>query len=166
MKKIKTGYKASINRKCKDLTYEVGKTYTFNGKIEPCSTGFHYCKEIDDIFDYYVYDRNNTVIFEIQDLGTSINEDNKTVTNKIKIISIVNPNKYNNLFKYYKFDKNNNLIKVEKSDGSWEKSEFDKNNNKIKVETSDGYWEKSEYDKNNNLIKVENKLTKWNIIIE
>ena len=160
------GYKASNKGKCRDITYEVGKTYTFNGEIEVCESGLHYCKKIDDVLSYYDYDKDNTVIFEIDDLGDSIEDDNKTVTDKMKIVRIVDPSEYNSLFTYYKFDSNNNQIKYENSDGYWEKKEYDSNNNQIKVEDSNGYWWKKEYDSNNNVIAKENKETKWNIVIQ
>ena len=155
------GYKASTNGKCRDITYEVGKTYTFNGELKACATGFHYCKKIDDVLSYYNYDRNTTVIFEIDDLGDSIDEGNKTVTNKMKIVRIVDPSEYNTLFTQYQFDSNNNLIKVEDSNGYWHKREYDSNNNQIKVEDSNGYWHKREYDSNNNQIKFEDSTGYW-----
>jgi len=37
-------YKATYNLKCETITYEVGKTYTFNGKLIMCDQGFHFCK--------------------------------------------------------------------------------------------------------------------------
>jgi hypothetical protein len=156
------GYKASINSKCRDIVYEVGKTYTFNGDVKACISGFHYCKNIDSVFNYYDYDRNNTVIFELEDLGTvSLDDGNKTVTNKMKITRIIDPSEYNSLFKNYQFDSNNNKIKQELSNGDWKKWEYDSNNNKIKAEYSDGYWEKWEYDSNNNQIKVEYSNGYW-----
>ena len=155
------GYKASTKGKCRDLVYEVGKTYTFNGEIKACSTGFHYCKKIDDVLSYYEYDRNTTVIFEIEDLGQSVDDCNKTVTNKMKIVRIVDPSEYNLLFTRYKFDSNNNQIKYENSNGYWWKKEYDSNNNQIKREDSDGSWKKNEYDSNNNQIKVEYSDGDW-----
>jgi len=32
-------YKATRNMKCKSITYEIGKTYTFNGKLIMCEQG-------------------------------------------------------------------------------------------------------------------------------
>ena len=160
------GYKASTKGKCRDLVYEVGKTYTFNGEIKACSTGFHYCKKIDDVLSYYEYDRNTTVIFEIEDFGKSIDEGNKTVTNKMKIVRIVDPSEYNSLFTRHQFDSNNNIIKIENSSGDWEKKEYDSNNNQIKYENSNGDWWKKEYDSNNNVIAKETKNKKWTITIE
>src|SRR5574343_2031768 len=132
------GYKASIKCKCRDITYEVGKTYTFNGELKACATGFHYCKKIDDVLSYYEYARDTTVIFEIEDLGESIDKGDKTVTNKMKIVRIIDPSEYNTLFSRYRFDSNNNKIKYENSYGYWQKWEYDSNNNQIKYENSNG----------------------------
>src|SRR5574343_448911 len=155
------GYKASNKCKCRDITYEVGKTYTFNGDLEACVAGFHYCKKINDVLSYYEYDRNTTVIFEIEDFGESIDKGDKTVTNKIKIVRIIDPSEYNTLFSKYEYDSNNNQIKYEDSNGYWKKMKYDSNNNQIKVEYSNGYWEKKEYDSNNNHIKYENSYGDW-----
>ena len=53
------------------------------------------------------------------------------------------------------FDQNNNVIRVEYSDGSWYTKEYDQNNNLIRFEDSDGSWYTKEYDQNNNVIKFE-----------
>ena len=34
-------YKATRNMKCKDITYEIGKEYIFNGELIMCEQGFH-----------------------------------------------------------------------------------------------------------------------------
>jgi proteasome assembly chaperone (PAC2) family protein len=61
----------------------------------------------------------------------------------------------------YIYDKNNNLLYYEDSNGYWEKREFDKNNNQIYYENSSGYWWKREYDSNNNEIYFENSGGYW-----
>ena len=160
------GYKASNKCKCRDITYEVDKTYTFNGELKACATGFHYCKKIDDVLSYYEYERDTTVIFEIEDLGESIDKGDKTVTNKMTIVRIIDPSEYNTLFSKYEYDSNNNLIKYKDSDSNWKKMEYDSNNNQIKCENSDGDWKKWEYDSNNNVIGNETKHKKWTITIE
>ena len=38
---------------CRDMTYEVGKTYKMSGKIEVCDRGFHACENPFDIWGYY-----------------------------------------------------------------------------------------------------------------
>ena len=89
--KITRGYKA-FN---KDLTcannfqYEIGKTYTHKGKIEPCESGFHFCKSIAECYNFYDMDKD-TRICEVEILGNVKTDDKiKYVTNKIKILKEV-----------------------------------------------------------------------------
>ena len=163
------GYKISVNGYCSGFKYEIGKTYTLKkGKLELCNNGFHFCKNFDDVFEWYDYNKDNTTIFEVEALGKIIEDNDKCVTDKIKILRIIPKREYNKLFKRHKFDKNNNLIKIIKweydknnnlicektSDGFWIKWKYDKNNNKIYEEDSKGFWKKWEYDENNNLIYI------------
>jgi hypothetical protein len=51
---VMIGYKAfDSNLMCKGFQYEIGKTYEFDGDIELCSAGFHFCENITDCFYYY-----------------------------------------------------------------------------------------------------------------
>ena len=149
------GYKISINGFCNGFKYEVGNTYTFEGKLRLWKKGFHFCKNIDDVFEWYDYNKDKTVIFEIEALGEIIEDNNKCVTDKIKILRVIPKREYNKLFKRHKFDKNFNMIYEENSKGFWIKWEYDKNNNLIYYESSSGYWKKWEY-KNNRLIYYKN----------
>jgi len=147
------GYKISVNGYCSGFKYEIGKTYTLKkGKLELCNNGFHFCKNIDNVFKWYHYDKNNTIIFEVEALGKIIKDIDECVTNKIKVLKIIPKEKYNKLFKRYKFDMNYNIIYEEDSDGCWIKYNYNKNNNIIYEEDSKGFWKKWEYDENNNLI--------------
>ena len=59
-------------------------------------------------------------------------------------------------FPYREFDKNNNEIYHEDSDGFWSKREYDENNNQIYYEDSYGFWSKSKFDEKDNRIYYEN----------
>jgi len=151
------GYKATINGRCLDQFYEVGQTYTLNGELIMCANGFHFCQDLYDVFTYYSPNKH-TKVFKVETLGEIKIEEDKSVTNKIKILEEVNLSnlivkKYNN--KKY-FDDRGYFIKQEYSDGSYYKYEYDNDGNLTKFQNSNGYWDKIEYDENGNKIKVEN----------
>ena len=51
--KIK-GFKAfNPDWTCKDCKFEVGKTFEHKGKVEICTSGFHFCQNPLDLFGYY-----------------------------------------------------------------------------------------------------------------
>jgi len=71
---------------CRGFQFGIGKTYTHEGDISLCNAGFHACKQVANCFDYYSFDPNNKVA-EVELLGKVIGEDdNKQVTDKIKIV--------------------------------------------------------------------------------
>ena len=126
------GYKATYDFKCKNLTYEIGKTYIHEGELILCQQGFHFCKNPDDLLFYYPY-KKELKLLEIEILGNVIDDYNKSVTNKLKVITEIAFEEWNNLFTKYKFiKKDDRLIVI--------------------LNFSHGYWCKSNYDKNGNLI--------------
>ena len=150
-------YKATYNFKCIDLIYEIGKTYTFQGELSMCERGFHFCKKIDDIFQWY----NNTkelVLLEIEVLGQIIDhpDNDKSVTDKIKIIREIPRTEWNSIFEKYKFDEKGNMIYEKDSYGGeyfW-KYKYDEKGNMIYKKYSDGkkiFWE-YKYDEKENKI--------------
>ena len=175
--------------KCINITYEVGKTYTFHGELIPCRQGFHYCKNPKDVLGYYGYDKDFTLM-EIEILGKSINEKDKSITDKFKVTRIITKEEYpklldialdsnNNLIKQitpngktyqYEYDNNNNIIKTIHPNGDiyLYEYEYDNNNNKIKIIYPKGDTHQWEYDNNNNKIKAifPNGKTQWNITID
>ena len=71
---------------CRDMKYEVGKTYEMEGKPELCSQGFHACKKVSDCFSYYSFNPANKVA-EVELFGNIVGEDgNKQAANKISIV--------------------------------------------------------------------------------
>lgn len=48
------GYKATDkNMKCQGFQYELGKHYVFDGEVKLCEKGYHFCKELKDVFNFY-----------------------------------------------------------------------------------------------------------------
>jgi len=152
------GYKGTYKGKCLNIKYVPGNTYELvSGNLEICNHGFHFCENFTDIHKYYSFDKEDTVIFEVEAIGKIIEKEEKSVTDKIRIIREIPRDEYH---KYsndkMKFDKKGNLIYYENPYGYWAKKRYDKNNNLIYYESSNGYWEKYKFDKNNNLIYYEN----------
>jgi len=181
------GYKATINGRCKDQLYEVGQIYVLDDELIMCKKGFHFCEDLFDVFDYYPPNKN-TKVFKVEALGNTITNDDKSVTDKIKILEEVslanlklkkNGREYGKKYEFndrgrvikiecssgywekYEYNENNDCIKIEDINGSWWKYEYDSNGNLIRIEKSDGSWEKIEYDKNNNEIKREEDNGYW-----
>src|SRR5574343_1752697 len=71
---------------CKGFQYEIGKEYFLENKLVICKNGFHFCKNPFDCLGYYDNIKGNKRLFLVEALGEVITEDNKSVTNKIKII--------------------------------------------------------------------------------
>lgn len=130
-------YKGTDNFKCINITYEVGKTYTFEGEIKLCKTGFHFCKNPDNVFSYYNYNKD-FVLLEVEILGKTVNGTDKSVTDKFRVIREVPKSEYNSIFINYKFDGRNNLIHSKNSSNyeSWQ--EYDERNNRIYFRDSNG----------------------------
>ena len=104
-------YKATYNMKCRDFTYEVGKTYTFHGGLLMCKQGFHFCKKIDDVLEYYTV-KQELKILEIECEEIECNG-NKSLTNKLKVLRVIPVSEWNDLFENYQFDENGNKISYE-----------------------------------------------------
>ena len=80
------GYKGmSRDMTCRGMKYEIGKTYEVDGDIELCKRGLHFCKNLKDVFDYYNRDGENR-FFEVEAVGQVVSGNDKSVTNKLKII--------------------------------------------------------------------------------
>lgn len=70
---------------CRGFEFEVGKVYEHIGELKLCSSGFHFCEKANDCFNYYNFDSNNKVA-EVAAIGDVLNDGDKSVTNKIKIV--------------------------------------------------------------------------------
>jgi hypothetical protein len=162
-------YKGTINQKCINVKYEVGKTYTYHGDPVMCKVGFHYCEKPDYIFDYYDYNKD-FVLLEIDVLGDTVTvvEGEKAVTNKFKVIRVIPKTEYNQVFKNYSFDGDTmrndkgKIINKKITSNFWtnQLTEYDDNKNVIHTkgfidpdnENKNPYEKWYEYDDNNNMI--------------
>ncbi|WP_182540595.1 pentapeptide repeat-containing protein, partial [Fontibacillus panacisegetis] len=70
---------------CRGFQYALGGTFTHEGIMGLCDAGFHYCKKLEDCFKYYDFNIDNKVA-EIEVLGEVEHGDDKSVTNKIRIV--------------------------------------------------------------------------------
>ena len=93
------GYKAfNSNLTCREFQFEIGKTYEHKGEIEPCKSGFHFCKNLVDCYKYYPIS-DETRICRVEAVGNiKTDDDVKYCTDKITILSeIENPRLKSNL---------------------------------------------------------------------
>ena len=79
------GYKGfNQDLTCRGFQYEIGKTYEYNGEIELCSSGFHFCRKLQDVHQFY--DLKTSRICEIEADGKIDNDSIKSVCARIRII--------------------------------------------------------------------------------
>ena len=93
---------------CRDMQFEVGKSYEMEEEPVVCKRGFHFCEKAADCFQYYKFDSDNKVA-EIEAFGElDFEEDKKKhCTNKIKIISELNWHEVLNLVNTGKMNSGN-----------------------------------------------------------
>ena len=73
---------------CRDFTYELGKTYKYDGEIELCERGFHACHELHKCWLFYPNNGKN-VFCEVECGGEIIeskDSDGKLVCSEITIL--------------------------------------------------------------------------------
>ena len=80
------GYKGTDkDMKCRGYQYELGKTYKHKGDVEICMSGFHFCRNLSDVF--YFYDNNNgNRFFEVEIAGAVKIGINKCVASEITFL--------------------------------------------------------------------------------
>ena len=82
------GYKVfDKDWKCRGYQYKVGEIFEEDATPSCCNSGFHFCTDLKDCFNYYSFNAENKVA-EVIALGEidNISEDSKCCTNKIEIM--------------------------------------------------------------------------------
>ena len=126
---------------CRDMVYEPGKTYRYDGEIELCHSGFHACHELWQVWPFYP-NNGQTAYYEVECGGKIIEDDEddgKFVCSEITIIKEVDVSKIAKFDDIYLFregfawvrvnDKHNfintdgKLLSEQWFDGAWSFSE-------------------------------------------
>ncbi len=69
---------------CRGFQYEIGKTYKHNGEVELCRSGFHFCRKLKDVYQFY--NLKTSRICEIVADGKIIDDDKKSVCSRMRIV--------------------------------------------------------------------------------
>ena len=81
------GYKGfDKNLRCRNFQYQVGETYETDKPINLCDWGFHFCRKLFDVNNYYPFADSDNRFCEVEAIGEVKDGDDKSVTNKIKIV--------------------------------------------------------------------------------
>ena len=149
-------YKATYNYKCRNQTYAVGKTYT-SDKLKICYYGIHYCDNMEDTLNYYDIDED-FILLEVEILGDVETEGNKSVTNKLKVLRVVEFDEYSDSMKpqfpVLEYDDRGNLISRTNQNGYKTYFEYDDHGNRIRVIYPDNREHTMEYDDRGNIISM------------
>lgn len=53
--------------RCRDMQYEIGSTYKYDGTVRVCNAGYHFCLKLNDVLNYYNI-KNGNRFFRVQGL--------------------------------------------------------------------------------------------------
>ena len=70
---------------CRGFQFEVGAHYEHNGKVEPCKSGFHACKNPLDVWNYYPINSRYAIVEIAGDVVDS-GSDSKVACSNISIV--------------------------------------------------------------------------------
>ena len=82
------GYKAFNNDlSCRDYQYYTDKTHTFNGNVSMCESGFHFCRKLVDVLNFYNFIKHPDYrVFKVKSTGTILHYKDKSVTNNLILL--------------------------------------------------------------------------------
>lgn len=151
-------YKATYDGTCRDITYEIGKEYYFDGELIPCVQGFHSCLNLQDVFKYY--DLNKDIkIYECEVEDDYIVDCDKICSNNLKIIKEVD------LSNFITYNDVGNIIYTQNGCGYQEWFYYDHNENCISYkrgykDNMDVFYSAYYYDNNNLIYQMNSYGTK------
>src|SRR5574343_316663 len=74
------------NRQCKNVQFETGKTYVLNGTLEMCRQGFHFCRKLADVHEFYSFAYSRLWEIDVPDDAEVLHDGIKSVTNKFTLV--------------------------------------------------------------------------------
>ena len=69
---------------CRGFRYEIGKTYKYDGDIALCRSGFHFCRKLKDVHQFY--NLKTSRICEIEADGKIDDDGVKSVCSRMRIV--------------------------------------------------------------------------------
>ena len=69
---------------CRGFQYEIGKTYKHNGEVELCRSGFHFCRKLKDVHNFY--NLKTSRICEIEADGKIDDDGVKSACSRMRIV--------------------------------------------------------------------------------
>ena len=70
---------------CRDFQFRIGETYTHEGKVEACASGFHACENPLDVFRYYNPTSRFAIVECLGEINKESNGDSKIACGSIHI---------------------------------------------------------------------------------
>ena len=81
-----TAYKGfNTDLTCRDFHFQIGETYTHDGKVEACASGFHACENPLDVFNYYGPTSRFAIVECLGEIDKESNGDSKIACGSIHI---------------------------------------------------------------------------------
>ena len=77
------GFNADLT--CRDFQFRIGETYTHEGKVEACASGFHACENPLDVFNYYGPTSRFAIVECSGEINKESNGDSKIACGSIHI---------------------------------------------------------------------------------